>query len=103
MQSKKICSAEKTKCSLGHAVAWYILTSLSTGRLRPGSKVKFHLAILMEMSTVEKKIFVIRACEQQTHFRSSLLSLWNFSEGEKRRPEMRLLFAGYISIKFNQI
>ena len=26
------------------------------------------------------------ACEQQTHFRSSLL---------KRRPEMRLLFAGY--------
>ena len=27
------------------------------------------------------------ACEQQTHFRSSLLSL--------RRPEMRLLFRGY--------
>ena len=31
------------------------------------------------------------AREQQTHCRSSLL----FSEGEKRRPEMRLLFAGY--------
>ena len=28
------------------------------------------------------------ACEQQTYFRSSL------SEGEKRRPEIRLLFAG---------
>ena len=34
------------------------------------------------------------ACEQQTHFRSSLLSL----QGEKRRPEMRLLFAGYFPI-----
>ena len=33
------------------------------------------------------------AYEQQTHFRSSLLSLP--SEGEKRRPEMRLLFAGF--------
>ena len=31
------------------------------------------------------------ASEQQTYFRSSLLS---FSEGEKRRPEIRLLFAG---------
>ena len=48
-----------TKCSLGHAVSWYILTSLSTGRPRPGSKVKFYLAILMEMSTVEQKIFLI--------------------------------------------
>ena len=36
--------------------------------------------------------FVMVACEQQTHFRSSLLY---FSEGEKRRREMRLLFAGY--------
>ena len=35
------------------------------------------------------------ACEQQTYFRSSLFSLRNyFSEGEKRRPEIRLLFAG---------
>ena len=59
MQSKKICSVETTKCSLGHAVSWYILTSLSTGRLRPGSKVKFYLATLMEMSTVEQKIFLI--------------------------------------------
>ena len=33
------------------------------------------------------------ACEQQTHFRSSLFNSY-FSEGEKRRPEMRLLFAG---------
>ena len=34
------------------------------------------------------------ACEQQTYFRSSLFSLRNyFSEGEKRRPEIRLLFA----------
>ena len=33
------------------------------------------------------------ACEQQTHFWSSLLSY--FSEGENQRPEMRLLFAGY--------
>ena len=56
---KKNCSVETTKCSLGHAVSLYILTSLSTGRLRPGSKVKFHLATLMEMSTVEQKIFVI--------------------------------------------
>ena len=30
------------------------------------------------------------ACEQQTYFRSSLLY---FSEGGKRRPEIRLLFA----------
>ena len=37
--------------------------------------------------------FAVIACEQQTHFWSSLLSL--FSEGEKRRSEMRLLFAGY--------
>ena len=37
------------------------------------------------------------ACEQETYFRSSLLSLRRyFSEGEKRRPEMRLLFAGYL-------
>ena len=34
--------------------------------------------------------YLFLACEQQTHFRSSLLSLL-FSEGEKRRPEMRLL------------
>ena len=33
------------------------------------------------------------ACEQQTYFRSSLLFLP--SEGEKRRPEMPLLFAGF--------
>ena len=32
------------------------------------------------------------ACEQQTQFRSSLPSLRK--EGEKRRPAMRLLFAG---------
>ena len=31
----------------------------------------------------------------QTYFRSSLLSLHYFSEGEKRRPEIRLRFAGY--------
>ena len=40
------------------------------------------------------------ACEQQTHFRSSLLSPRKIAffnlEGEKRRPEMRLLFAGYM-------
>ena len=36
------------------------------------------------------------ACEQYMHFRSSLE---NFSEGEKRRPEMRLLFAGYVRRK----
>ena len=36
--------------------------------------------------------FVVIACEQQTHFRSSLLSLRKI---EKRRPEMCLLFAGY--------
>ena len=48
------------------------------------------------------------ACEQQTHFRSSLLSLrkiaceqqthFRSSEGEKRRPGMRLLFAGYFDL-----
>ena len=41
------------------------------------------------------------ACEQQTHFRSSVTSLppksSYFWEGETRRPEMRLLFAGYWS------
>ena len=36
--------------------------------------------------------FVVIACEQQTHFRSSLLSLRKI---EKRRPEMCLLFAGH--------
>ena len=40
------------------------------------------------------------ACEPQTHFRSSLFSLRKIggreaTEGEKRRPEMRLRFAGY--------
>ena len=37
------------------------------------------------------------ACESQTHFRSSLLSLRKIPifRREKRRPEMRLLFAGY--------
>ena len=35
------------------------------------------------------------ACEQQTYFRTSLLSLRYFSEGEKRRLEIHLLFAGY--------
>ena len=40
----------------------------------------------------------LRKSEQETYFRSSLLSLRRyFSEGEKRRPEMRLLFAGYLS------
>ena len=38
------------------------------------------------------------ACEQQTHFRSSLLSLRKIAifrrESSKRRPEMRLMFAG---------
>ena len=34
------------------------------------------------------------ACEQQTHFWSSLLSLRKIPEGEKRWPEMRLLFTG---------
>ena len=34
------------------------------------------------------------ACEQQTYFRSSLLSLRR-KEGEKRQPEILLLFAGY--------
>ena len=58
-EEKKKKKKRKEKCSLGHAVSWYILTSLSTGRLRPGSKVKFYLAILMEMCTVEQKIFLI--------------------------------------------
>ena len=35
------------------------------------------------------------ACEQQTYFQSSPLSLRYFSEGEKRRLEIDLLFAGY--------
>ena len=36
------------------------------------------------------------ACEALTYFRSSLFSLRRyFSEGENRRPEMRLRFAGY--------
>ena len=43
------------------------------------------------------------ACEQQTSFRSSLLSLRNyFSEVEKRRPEIRLLFAGYWRAGFSK-
>ena len=42
-------------------------------------------------------------CEQQTYFRSSLLSLRNyFSKGEKRRPEIRLLFAGYWRAGFSK-
>ena len=102
MQSKKICSAETTNCSLRHTVSWYILTSLSTGRLRPGSKLIFHLAILIEMSTAEQKIFLISISLRTADAFPVVASLL-FSEGEKRRPEMRLLFAGYISIKFNQI
>ena len=34
------------------------------------------------------------ACEAQTYFRSSLLSLRKITEGEKRPPEIRLRFAG---------
>ena len=42
------------------------------------------------------------ACETPTHFRSSLLSLRG-SEGEKRRPEMRLRLAGYRLPGLNEI
>ena len=43
------------------------------------------------MCTLEGRGAKVRvACEQQTHFRSSLLSL----RKKERRPEMRLLFAG---------
>ena len=44
-------------------------------------------------AVVDAKASYCLACEQRTHFRSSLSY---FSEGEKRRPEMRLLFAGYL-------
>ena len=82
---------------------------------------------LTEVSVDTTEIILIRpiiACEQQTYFRSSLLSLRkinvceperqndfrdvkpfvlmlanqirrHFSEGEKRQPEIRLLFTGY--------
>ena len=43
------------------------------------------------------------ACEQQTHFRSLLLSLCYFSEREKRRPDMHLLFAGYHGVCYSTI
>ena len=50
------------------------------------------------VAETEKNFSVLwLACEQQTHFRSSLL--FYFSEGEKRRPEMRLLFAGYLMVR----
>ena len=39
------------------------------------------------------------ACEQQTYFRSSLLSVRK-REGQKRRPEVRLLFAGKQTPRF---
>ena len=84
-------------------------------------------ATLTEVSVDTTEIILIRpiiACEQQTYFRSSLLSLRkinvceperqndfrdvkpfvlmlanqirrHFSEGEKRQPEIRLLFTGY--------
>ena len=43
------------------------------------------------------------ASEQQTYFRSSLLFLRNyFSKGEKRPPEIRLLFAGYWRAGFSK-
>ena len=50
------------------------------------STLRSHLLML---KSPKKGYFLFQwvACEQQTHFRSSLLSL--------RRPEMRLLFAGY--------
>ena len=34
------------------------------------------------------------ACEQQMYFQSSLLSLRKIMQGEKRSPEIRLLFTG---------
>ena len=43
-----------------------------------------------------RKIAIQLACEQQTHFSGRRY----FSEGEKQRPEMRLLFAGYYSTRF---
>ena len=54
-----------------------------------------------------KKTLVIRiaipsiAREQQTYFRSSLLSIL-FSEGEKPRPEIRLSFAGYTEHNYSR-
>ena len=58
-------------------------------------------AQMITLFTAQSKIFlpaaILRvACEQQMHFRSSLLSLRKRKD-EKRRPEMRLLFAGYTS------
>ena len=106
MQSKKICSVETTKCSLGHAVSWYILTSLSTGRLRPGSKVKFYLAILMEMCTVEQKIFLIsiglRTADAFPVIASLALELFGGREATIRNVSA-VCRLQYISIKFNQI
>ena len=52
------------------------------------------VCMLEELARPWVGVYVPLACEQQTHFRSSLLSLRKISEGEKRRPEMRLLFAG---------
>ena len=52
-----------------------------------------------------RKIAIQLACKQQTHFSgrrfTSLRKIARyFSEGEKQRPEMRLLFAGYYSTRF---
>ena len=81
-------------------------------------------SLLLLLLFVSHYVFCGIACEQQSYFRLSLLSLRkmtsdligqhqnkrfyvteivlplgfadvNFSEGEKRRPEIRLLFAGY--------
>ena len=52
-----------------------------------------------------RKIAIQLACEQQTHFSGLRFTSFRkiasyFLEGEKRRPEMRLLFAGYYSTRF---
>ena len=67
------------------------------GESRHQSSAKQQQVAMFVSDNLEKRALLPRsvACEQQTHFRSSLLSLRKVAEGEKWLPEMRLLFGGY--------
>ena len=69
-------------------------------------RIKFDFSTAVALLGFKRRATAVPiACEQQTYFRSSLLSLRKiFSEGEKRRQEMRLLFAGYrVELKYIRI
>ena len=90
--------SSKSSCYPSNVVFAYSCYVLRLFHLRqPRSRSGASLFSLFDLSLRTADAFPVVAslppkiaCEQQTHFRSS--------EGEKRRPGMRLLFAGYFDL-----